>query len=189
MFVLVMGRNKSGKSRYAEKLCARMAEAEGTPLLYLATMIPFGEGEEGAGCVARHRRQREPYDFTTLERPFNIAQLPAEALPPAATVLLEDVSNLLANNIFSPREGIEVPVEGFPAVGGAVYEDVLAFAARCRNLAAVSIGGLVPSHLFDEGTNGYINTLNGINGRLFEAADVVVEMEDGKPHIRKGSLP
>lgn len=174
MFVLVIGRNKSGKSRYAEKLAFDLAE--GGPLCYLASMIPYGEGEEGAGCVARHRKQREGYGFATIEQPFRVAGVD---LPPAATTLLEDVSNLLANNLFA---------EGGSGGGDEVYDDVAAFARKGKHLVAVSIAGLVAGDEFDGPTNRYIEALNEVNRRLAEAADVVVEMRDREPHVIKGSL-
>lgn len=176
MFVLVVGRNKSGKSRYAEKLCSELAG--NGPLCYLATMIPYGDGEEGAGCVARHRRQREGYGFETIEHPLRIAEV---SPPRGAATLLEDVSNLLANNLFA---------EGGRAgdAENEVVRDVEAFARKGEHLVAVSIAGLLPGGEFDGPTNHYIQTLNDINKRLFETADAVVEMRNGEPHLIKGSL-
>lgn len=176
MFILVQGRNKSGKSVYAEGLTARLAQQAGGELVYLATMIPNGDGEEGAGCVARHRAQRAGYGFTTVEQPFRAADA---HLPGDATVLLEDVSNLLANDLFA---------EGGTGGAADIVADVLALAARCQNLIAVSISGLEPGLEFDEPTNGYIRGLNAANEKLFEAADVVVEMRQREPHLLKGVL-
>ncbi|MDO5132962.1 MAG: bifunctional adenosylcobinamide kinase/adenosylcobinamide-phosphate guanylyltransferase [Eubacteriales bacterium] len=66
-------------------------------LVYLATMEPFGE--EGHARIARHRAQRETLSFTTLECYTDLAEAP---VPAGADVLLEDLSNLLANEMFSP---------------------------------------------------------------------------------------
>lgn len=176
MFILVQGRNKSGKSVYAEELAANLAKKAGGELVYLATMIPYGDGEEGASCIARHRQQREKYGFTTVELPFKAADA---HLPENPTALLEDVSNLLANNLFDER-----------GQGGAdeVVADVLSLARRCRNLVAVIISGLEPGLQFDEPTNGYIRGLNEANEKLFEAADIVIEMRERKLHVLKGVM-
>jgi adenosylcobinamide kinase/adenosylcobinamide-phosphate guanylyltransferase len=152
MIVLVLGPNNSGKSAYAEKLAVSLAYG---PLCYIATMVPYGE--EGRARVEKHRKQREGLGFATLERPTCVAGLP---LPEDATVLLEDVSNLLGNTLHGG--------------GGEVFEDIAALCKNCRNAVLVSIGGLEPSPEHDDGTIGYINALNRLNGLLADLADEVV---------------
>lgn len=174
MFVLILGSGKTGKSRYAEKLAVSLAKGR---LLYLATMIPVGEGEEGAGCVARHRAQREGLGFTTFERPRGLAGL---SYAPADTVLLEDVSNLLANGLFA-ADSPEADEE-------AALTDILAVKVRCAHLIAVSFHGLEQGDAYDEPTNGYIAKLNTLNERLLRYADAAVLMKNGVPAPLKGAL-
>ena len=94
MLALIIGGSGSGKSAFAERLSA----AAGPGGFYLATMEPFGE--EGRARIARHRAQRGALGFLTVERYTDLA---GAQIPPGADVLLEDLSNLLANEMFSPK--------------------------------------------------------------------------------------
>lgn len=167
MIVLVSGANGSGKSVCAERLAARLSTGA---LYYIATMLPFGE--EGERRIEKHRRQREQYGFTTVELPKGLSQI---TLPPKAVVLLEDVSNLLANTIF----------EG-GGDGGDVFDELTLLCRSCRSVVMVTISGLEPLAEHDAGTRDYIAALNRLNDRLFELADAAVTMTEGQPVLTKG---
>lgn len=171
MLILVLGKGKSGKSRFAEGLVSSLADG---PLFYIATFVPVGDGEFGAKVVARHRAQREKYGFDTVERPFKVAETP---LPKTAAVLLEDVSNLVANELFDSR--------GSGAASGVV-DDVMALEKKSALLVAVSVTGLTNADGSDEGTKRFISQLNRINGELLELCDAAVEMRDGNAVTIKG---
>ena len=67
--------------------------------LYLATMQPFGAAAQAR--IARHRALRRGKGFETVERPLGLAGL---ELPQRYDgILLEDLGNLLANELFDPR--------------------------------------------------------------------------------------
>lgn len=93
MLVFVFGGSGSGKSEYAEQ---RIVEAGEMPRYYVATMEPFGG--EGKKRIERHRRLRMGKGFTTVECPTHLEQV---RLPEKGAVLLEDLSNLFANEIWS----------------------------------------------------------------------------------------
>lgn len=165
--ILVGGPNGSGKSAYAEAIIRHTTG----PRYYIATLMPVGEGDQAR--IAKHRRQRADMEFTTLELPYDLdrAEIPADGV-----VLLEDASNLLGNGMFCH---------------GAQMEQVLAqverLAQRCALLVVVTIEGL------DEGayqgeTAVFIAGLNALNGLLAQRAQVVVEMREGQPVLRKGAL-
>lgn len=105
MVVFLTGGSASGKSGWAEGFAAALHRRSGGTLLYLATM-EAGD-EESRRRVARHRQQRAGRGFITLERPCRLAEL---TLPPGATVLLEDLGNLCANELYSPGGGGEAAV-------------------------------------------------------------------------------
>ena len=93
ILLFVFGGSGSGKSEYAEK---RILEAGEMPRYYVATMEPFGE--EGKKRIERHRKLRAGKGFTTVECATHLERL---KLPEKGSVLLEDLSNLLANEIWS----------------------------------------------------------------------------------------
>ncbi len=166
--ILIAGPNDSGKSAFAEDLIARSQGER----YYIATMIP--KTEENRVRIRRHRQRRAGLGFHTLEVPGRLSGL---SLSPGAAVLLEDVSNLLANVQFNEHGSAD-----------AVFEDILCLAGRCEMLAAVTISGLEPEAYTDAETAGYVAGLRRLNGRLLEAADAAVEMENGVPRTVKGDI-
>lgn len=190
MNILVLGPNDSGKSAYAEKLLVKLAargreETPGGPLVYIATMIPFGE--EGFARVKKHRKQRQGLGFSTEERPCKVSEAEVEA---GANLLVEDVSNLLSNLIFDRKANR--PAEesaGDLAEESAedlAFDDIKTLCEKCSNAVLVSIGSLKPDAAYDWATNEYIEALNRLNHRLAEFADVLVTMDEGKPTVTKG---
>ena len=165
MLILVQGANGSGKSFYAERLAAAFSPQR----YYLATMRPFGAA--GAARVQRHRAQREGLGFITMELPCS---LQAAQPPPQAVVLLEDVSNLLANAMFE---------QGMAAAD--VLADIRALCARTAVVVAVTISCFAAGD-YDAETKHYLASLAWLNGELACLAESVVEMEDGVPFYRKG---
>ncbi len=170
MLILVTGGNGSGKSRFAESLASRF---EGKRF-YAATMIPFGD--EGRARVEKHVRQRAGLGFVTVECPFSLDAVPALGTD---LVLLEDVSNLLANLTFgrvhaAPRETTERQIRDLER--------------RCAVLIAVTIGGLTGEDC-DEPTRAYVRALNVLNGRLAETAAAAFAVEKGVPRLIKGECP
>ena len=114
--------------------------------------------------IEKHREQRKDLQFTTLECPYQVG---AAAVERDGVVLLEDVSNLLANAMFE-RGGDEA----------SVYADIEALCSRCRLLVAVTITGLRADG-YDGETAAYIRALNGLNQRLYDRAAAAVAMKDG----------
>lgn len=167
-FVLVLGSNKSGKSRFAEQL---VSLTEGKRH-YIATMLRSYPANDVQ--IERHRKQRQGLNFETLELPFGFGDAKIEK---DGVVLLEDVANLMANLIFERKQ------ENPP-----VLDEVRALQERCAMLIAVSISGL-DATAYDGETSDYINALNEVNSRLFDHADVVIEMENSVPVLKKGEIP
>lgn len=158
---LILGPNGSGKSLYAEDL----AVDSGPSRIYIATMVP--QNQENHRRIEKHRLQRRGKGFITVEEPLCLSGVP---VPPDSVVLLEDVSNLVANRIFGGKPGPDTPV----------LEDILALARRCRTLIAVSISGLEEAAYTGE-TADYIRSLNELNRQLTAHASMAVEMRGGIP--------
>ena len=171
MMVLVLGRNGSGKSVYAEKLAARLSSGA---LYYIATMIPYGN--EGKTRVEKHRKQRETMGFITMEKPISVSEI---LLPPNADILLEDVSNLLGNALFGGEKN---------GSAESVLTDIMSLCAKCRTAILVSIDGLNAAREYDDQTRAYIEEMDRLNGQLADLADTVITMCDGKPTFVKGDV-
>ena len=167
MLILISGPNGSGKSAFAEKTICSIPGRR----VYAATMIC--QTQENALQIQKHRNQRADMDFLTVEEPYSLARIPASG---GDVVLLEDVSNLLANVIFDRGGRME-----------DVLEDILSLAGRCRALAAVTISGL-RAEGYSGQTADYIRALEELNRRLLDRSDAAFELCGGKAVRRKGAL-
>ncbi len=95
--VLVLGGARSGKSAFAERLAGEC----GGDVVYVAAATV--EDPEMADRVRRHR-ERRPAEWRTLEVRRDVAQAVA-ALPDVRTVLVEDLTLLLADRFRELDEG------------------------------------------------------------------------------------
>ena len=98
----------------------------GLPRYYLATMQVWDA--ECAARVEKHRKMRAEKQFETLECPLHLDHL---ALPGRGTVLLEDLGNLVANELYDPGGAGEHTAK-------AVLTGLECLAAGCSNLIVVS---------------------------------------------------
>ena len=167
MTVLIIGYPDSGKSAIAEDMVMEMS-APGERV-YLATMIPYGD--EGRLRIGKHRKLREGKDFVTLEAPFDISEA-FDAFPireqRSCTVLLECLSNLVANEMFERHTDAD-------AAADRITADVLALSGRVRDLVIVSNHFEITKD-FDEETVLYAKTLDAVNDRLSAVSDKTIRL-------------
>ena len=170
MLSLIIGGTGSGKSAIAESICCSL---EG-PRVYIATM-PAADGES-LKRIEKHRRQRSGMGFKTLECPLSLDR--AE-IPDGANALLEDLSNLLANELFSPEGGgAEALRRGLRNAG-----------ERCSNLTIVTNEVFSDGTDYGDGTIEFLRELAALNRELAAKADLVAEAVCGLPNVLKGALP
>lgn len=174
MLILIIGGSGSGKSEYAESVVTSLAGRDALPLYYIATMRPFGE--EGRRRVERHRRLRAGKGFETIECYTNLKE---QCLPEKGVVLLECMSNLVANEIFEPEGAHERTVE-------AVTAGIEALKKRCRHLVIVTNDIFSDGIFYEEETRQYQKKLGMINCRLAALSDAAVEVVAGIPLPIKG---
>lgn len=158
MLTLIIGPNNSGKSAYAESI---IADLESTKRYYIATMIPYGE--EGRARVKKHLKMRANLGMETIEDPYFEK---VDDIANGADVLLEDVSNLVANRLF----------EKGPEACDNIVKEIISLNEKVSNLVVVSIGGIVDEG-YDEETVDYITRLNQMNEELMELAEQVINRE------------
>lgn len=169
MLTLVIGGAASGKSEFAENLVLTLPGRR----VYVATMEPY-DGE----CLARiekHRRQRAGKGFLTLERYRDLGGLTG---PAGANVLLECMSNLLANELYSPQGG------GSAAVLGGVER----LCEQCAHLTIVTNEVFSGGTGYEGDTLRYLRELGAVNRALAARADRVVEVVCGCANVLKGRL-
>jgi adenosylcobinamide kinase/adenosylcobinamide-phosphate guanylyltransferase len=137
MLTLVLGGARSGKSRYAQSLCA------GRPAVYVAT-AKAGNDREMQQRIDRHRRDR-PATWATVEEAEDVASAALHARPANAPVIVDCVTVWISNLLWKHRDATVQDQE--QAVVQAAGE--LADVGRRRNVIAVSNevgGGTVPDH-------------------------------------------
>lgn len=196
MITLVTGGSGSGKSAYAEDVAV---SAEGTEKYYIATMQIYDA--EGERKVERHRKLRAGKGFTTVESPRNVGQVVFPTFtetkkvckdcqepehirkkPGQKTALLECMSNLVANEMFS-TDGMREE----DAVVTKVVQDMELLATKLDHLVIVTNNVFEDGLPYDEGTMAYLRALGRINAVLAKRADRVMEVVVGIPVILKES--
>ncbi|MCR5784483.1 MAG: bifunctional adenosylcobinamide kinase/adenosylcobinamide-phosphate guanylyltransferase [Eubacterium sp.] len=166
MFELVYGGSGSGKSEYAESLFADVQSGK----YYIATMEPFSEAAKIR--ISRHQKMREGKGFRTIERQSSLLGL--EFKEKAEAVLIECVSNLLANEMFSENLSAKEAAE-------KTVSDILYIKENTSDLAVVTNDVARDGKEYDEETESYILALEEVNRRLAQIADKVTEVVCGIP--------
>lgn len=204
MITLITGGSGSGKSAYAEKYICRVSNENGyKEKYYIATMQVFDD--EGQRKIDRHRRLRAGKGFITIEQPRDIKKavekLQSEnCLKTGRSALLECMSNLVANEMFSPVDasGIqaaEAEKEALDAtekmkdyetaqiscVSKKVLKEVSILSENVAELVIVTNNVFEDGVCYDESTMNYIKAMGIVNRGLAAMAERVVEVVAGIP--------
>lgn len=187
MIYLVIGGSASGKSAYAEALACKLAEqneqkivlpgrrepncdcTEQLPKFYVATMESFGE--EGAARVKKHRNMRRGKGFITIEQPRNVGELARQKRLQGSVVLVECMSNLVANEMFSSENPL--PPE---QILKCICSDIRSLAEITEHLIVVTNDVFGDGRIYDETTMKYIQVLGEVNQLLAAMAGEVIEV-------------
>ena len=161
MLILVTGGSASGKSAHAERLLCEHAAGS---RLYLATMQPFGAAAQRR--IARHRALRQGKGFETVERPLGLAGL---ELPRRYDgILLEDLGNLLANELFAPSGAKD-------AAFGSILAGIERLQDCCETLVIVTNEICSDGLPYPPETMQYIGLLGRLNAALCARAQAAYE--------------
>ena len=178
---VVTGGSGSGKSAYAEQKICGLQQGTGR-LYYIATMYPYGSETERK--IERHRWMRGGKGFRTLEWYTGLSeciekefsgQEGAERLS-ESSILLECMSNLVANEMFSGADIVSEDV-----VVGHILQGIKSLSAKVDELVIVSNNVFEDGISYDATTQAYIRALGRINTGVAALADTVTEVVVGIP--------
>lgn len=175
MSTFISGGCKNGKSYYAQFI----AKASGTPLYYIATMIPHDHEDDAR--ILRHREEREGWGFETLECGKDILSC-LEHADPNGSFLLDSVTALLSNEMFAP-DGIHTDVHL------KIADELEAFVRKAPKTVLVSDYIYSDALIYDELSEAYRAALAYIDRRLAQCCDTVLEVVNSQVICHKGELP
>lgn len=171
MITVVYGGAGSGKSEYAENLAISNGSKD---LYYIATMIPMDS--ENMKKIDRHRRLRASKNFETIECYTDVDGV---SLTKDSTVLLECVSNWVANEMFSESGSGENAVD-------TIKKGVEKLAGESENIIFVTNNIFEDGNTYDEGTLSYMKNLSEVNSYLTNISNQTIEVVCGIPfYIKK----
>lgn len=176
MMTFIIGGSGSGKSAYAEDYLSSLSEDR--TKYYIAAMQVFDEETEKK--MERHRMLRSGKGFSTIEQPADVGKAAEKMEDGERTALLECISNLTANEMFSG----EVPGTE-EAVTEKIVSGIASLNKNLTHLVVVSNNVFEDGKLYDNTTMAYIRAMGRINEKLAEMADEVVEVAAGIPIVMK----
>lgn len=171
MLALIIGAGSSGKSAFAEQKALSYGDYR---RIYIATMEIFDE--ESRQRVKRHRQMRAEKNFETIESPTHLENVSVNS---ENVVLLECMSNLVANEMFSPFGRLENVVD-------IICDGIEKLTNSCKSLIVVTNDVFADGIDYDDSTDSYMRKLGEINCRLAAMADEVYEVAAGIPEKIKG---
>ncbi len=174
MITLVTGGSASGKSEYAEDLaCELHRKNKNAPFYYIATMQAFDT--EAQEKIRRHKEMRKEKGFVTKECFLGLKDL---ELPKGSIVLLDCISNLVANEMFDLEGAKEDTVVH-------VMEGIRKLHTDCRHAVIVTNEVFGDKSNYSKETMEYIKCLGDINRQMAALCKRVVEVVYGIPVIHK----
>ncbi|MCR5415591.1 MAG: bifunctional adenosylcobinamide kinase/adenosylcobinamide-phosphate guanylyltransferase [Pseudobutyrivibrio sp.] len=170
MITLIYGGSSSGKSAFAEQYTYDLPEKN---KYYLATMASLDQ--ESRERISRHRAQRCDRNFITLEYATGVDR----ALPKVeedSCILLECMSNLVANEMFSEGE-----IKPADTCVHEIIKQVQNLSNGVAHLIIVSNNIFEDGAIYDEATKEYMRALGEINEKVAAISDAVYEVVVGIP--------
>ena len=169
MLTLILGGNRSGKSRYAQQ-CALES---GKPVIYIATATA-GDDEMQAR-IDRHRVDR-PEHWLTIEEPVKLASILSKQRSEPTCFLIECLTLWLNNVLFKPQKKLfQQERDLLLNVLPTLIDDVL--------LVSNEIGmGVVAA---DKMTRHFVDEAGRLHQQLAQVCDRVVLVTAGLPQILK----
>jgi adenosylcobinamide kinase/adenosylcobinamide-phosphate guanylyltransferase len=174
---LILGGQRSGKSRHAERLAAQwLGAAPGREAVVVATGLAFDD--EMHARIARHKADR-PAGIRTVEEPLHLSRVLAEPGAPQR-MLLVDCLTLWLTNWLMPAEG-----QADHAAWRAEREAMLAALRACASpvvLVSNEVGwGVVP---MSAEVRAFVDELGWLNQSVAQACTDLTLMVAGQAWSR-----
>ena len=166
MLTLVTGGSGSGKSAFAEDRVLSFGDAQ---RIYIATMHPFDD--------ERHQKMRAGKCFETVECYTGLKNV---KLPAGCVVLLECMSNLVANEMFEEQGAHDRTVS-------EVTKGIENLLEQAAHVVIVTNEIFSDAVVFDGDMDSYLEYLGKINQAAAQRADEVVEVVYGIPVFHKST--
>ncbi len=180
MTIFISGGCKNGKSTIAEDCCVKLSA--GGPLYYVATMVAYDD--EDRERIKRHVKNRQGKNFITLEQPKDLLECLRNSDPENGTYLLDSVTALLINEMYSPDRP-----DADPEAGKRTARELAAFAKKVKNAVFVSDYIYSETPAYSEYTHEYMKALALCDRTLAQKCDAVAEICGSIPTMYKGELP
>ena len=164
MLTVVTGGSGSGKSAFAEDRVLSFGEAK---RIYIATMHPYDE--ESRKRVVRHRKMRAGKGFETIECYTGLKKV---QVPRNSVVLLECMSNLVANEMFEENGAREKTV-------GEILEGIHSLVRQAAHVVIVTNEIFSDGSVYEGDMDVYLKYLGIINQSMVKEADEAVEVVYG----------
>lgn len=165
--ILVVGGQRSGKSRFAEDLIARGRKRR----IYIATAA--ARDDEMSERIATHRARRGA-EWTTIEEPLGLSAALDRAAGRDTAVLIDCLTLWLANLIEAGRD-IDAEIDGLLAALAGTDASII--------LVSNEVGaGIIPANAL---ARRYADALGTLNQRIASAVGRVILMTAGQPVIVK----
>lgn len=176
MRILITGGAACGKSAYAEQRALELK----APHAYVATMRVYGD--EDLSRVRRHRDMRAGKGFETFELAHleDCLQL-SDSLPEHATVLLEDLGNLVSNALFDENGAMYDESKAHEEINAAL--DMLADSSANLIVVGNEVGAGAECQTPE--LQSYISLLGAIACEYAASCDEVIEVVCGVPRVLK----
>ncbi len=177
---LILGGQKSGKSRRAEQLAATwLAAAPAHRAVFIATAQPWDA--EMRQRIARHqsdRAERVP-GMLTVEEPLHLAETIAQHSRPD-TLVVVDCLTLWLTNLLMPAEFIEnMPPAHIPPAQVAIFLEAITQATGPLVLVGNEIGlGVIP---MGREVRAFVDALGSLNQQVAQRCQRVTLMAAGLP--------
>lgn len=175
MICLVIGGAKSGKSMYAQNLSKELENSSGN-LYYVATMNPYDE--EDSKRIDNHIKEREGYNFKTIEIQRNIESI-VNKIEENDTLLIDSLTSIVTNEMFVSNEFNENVQNN---IGYALKN----ISEKVSNIIMVSDYISSDSIIYDRYTDIFRRELGLLNIEVASFCDVVIECAFNNIIVHKG---